>query len=92
MKSEIELEEANHLAATATAATEHAAVVAGLHVTVALKESQANDALDRLTDANVALQERDFVISAQRRAEQALAVHGTELAAELQVRLGSRFH
>ncbi|MEW5319054.1 MAG: hypothetical protein WDW38_010230 [Sanguina aurantia] len=84
MRSEIELEEANHLAATATAATEHAAVVASLHATVALKESQANDALDRLTDANVALQERDFVISAQRRAEQALAVHGTELAAELQ--------
>lgn len=86
LKSEIELEEGNHTVSAAALATAHAAVVAGLQTAVLQKEGQVNEALDRLTDANVALQERDFVISAQRRAEQALAVHGTELAAELQVR------
>lgn len=90
LKSEIELEEGNHTVAAAALATAHAAVVAGLQTVVSQKEGQVNEALDKLTDANVALQERDFVISAQRRAEQALAVHGTELAVELQVSHGIR--
>ena len=84
LKADAELEEASHTRDLEQLRSGHERALLELQAVLGSKEAQLVETTDRLTDAQIAIQERQFVALSHQRAEHALSVHAEQLSAELE--------
>jgi hypothetical protein len=83
LKSELELQCTTYQQQIDTMTAAHGSKVQHLNNRVSALQKDLGETMDRLTDANITIQERNFVITAQQRGEQAVACHAADLTQTL---------
>ncbi len=83
LKAELELQCTTYQQQVDGMTAAHATKVQHLNNKVSALQKDLGETMDRLTDANITIQERSFVIAAQQRGEQAVACHAADLTQAL---------